>query len=89
MAKIAVCHVAQEDAELHIQRFVEPEFGAHAGDHVRRGVIANDGDDRIDRHRPADQERHQHQAEQRHGDAGQRGENRTQALGDHALLMPA
>ncbi len=69
-AHVAMHQVVQIDAELHVERLVEPQFGAHAGDHVGWRVIADDGDHRIYRHRTADEKGDQDQTEQRYRHAG-------------------
>ena len=64
-AQIPVQQPIQIDAELNDQRPVEAKLFAHAGNHVRRSVIAHDGDDGINRHHAADQEGNQDKPEQR------------------------
>ncbi len=63
------------DAELHRQWLVEAKLLAYPGNHVGLCVIADDGDDRIDRHHAADQEGDQDEPEQR-------DRHRTRGAGD-------
>ena len=84
--EIAARELAEIDPELDIQRPVEPEFEPHRRHHIGRRPVAHDGQHRIDRHHPPDQERDQHEAEQGDRHAGGGGRQRLEAFQENAPL---
>ncbi len=64
-AQIETDDVPDIGAELHDHRLVEAHFPEHPVVDVLRRLIADDGQDRVDRHHPPDEERQRDKAEQR------------------------
>ena len=62
-AEVAAQHLAQVDVELRVNRLVQPHFLARPGHHMRRRVVADQGQHRIDRNHPADEEGDREQSE--------------------------
>ena len=62
-AKITAQHLAQVDVKLRVQRLVQPHFLARPGHDMRRRVVADHGQHRIDRNHPADEKRDREQAQ--------------------------
>ncbi len=71
-AEIAAGEMGEIDAELDEEGAVEPELGPHPRHHLGRGVIAGDGDHRVDRHPAPDEKSDEDEAEQGERDRGER-----------------
>ncbi len=70
-AEVALKHMRQIDPELDVERLVQREFLAHPRIDGGKGPVADDGQNRVDRHHPADQEGDREQAEEGQQDRAQ------------------
>ena len=70
-AEIALQDIADVADELLPERQVQPHLDPHPLIRLGVGAVADGGQNRIDRHDAADQERHQQQAQERQGDGQQ------------------